>query len=148
MRYLLLIYTDEHALSEAERQACYAESAQFAQEIHASGRYVDCSPLQPTATAASVRVRGGKPLVTDGPFAETREQLAGYFLIEAGDRDEAIGIAARVPAGRWGTVEIRPLIEMAGLPGEPAQPRPAAKPRSVSSSPARGAARSVGRSEG
>jgi len=118
MRYLLLIYIDENAPSEAERQACYAESAQFAREIQSRGQYVDCSPLQPTAAATSIRVRDGKPLVTDGPFAETREQLAGYFLVEARNRDEAIGIAARIPAGRWGTVEVRPLIEIAGLPEE------------------------------
>jgi hypothetical protein len=116
MRYLLLIYMDENALGEAERQACYAESARFAQEIHRKGQYLHCAPLHPTSTATSVRVREGRPLVTDGPFAETREQLAGYFLVEAGDLDEAIGLAARVPAGRWGTVEIRPVIEVEGLP--------------------------------
>ena len=148
MRYLLLIYMDEHALSETERQACYAESAQFAQELNARGQYLDCAPLQPTATATSVRVRGGKPLVTDGPFAETREQLAGYFLIDARNLDEAIGIAARIPAGRWGTVEIRPVIEVAGLPKEEAQPRRAGPPRPSSRRPAGRRAQSSGRSEG
>jgi hypothetical protein len=114
---MMLIYMDENALDEAQRRDCYAESARFAQELHKIGKYVDAAPLQPTSTATSVRLREGRPLVTDGPFAETREQLAGYFLVEAGDLDEAIGIAARVPAGRWGTVEIRPVIEVEGLPG-------------------------------
>jgi hypothetical protein len=77
---------------------------------------LSASPLQPAATAAIVRVRDGKSLVTDGPFIETREQIAGYFLIHAKDRDEAIGIAARVPGARIGTVEVRPLIEITGLP--------------------------------
>ncbi len=114
MRYMLLVYMDEQALDETERQRCYEESARFAHEIRPN--YLAAAPLQPISTATSVRVRDGKRLVTDGPFAETREQLAGYFLIEAKDLDEAIGIAARVPAGRWGTVEVRPVIEVAGLP--------------------------------
>jgi hypothetical protein len=121
---MLLIYMDEHALNETERQACYAESAQFAQKIHETGHYVAAAPLQPTSAATSVRVRDGKPLVTDGPFAETREQLAGYFLIDARNIDEAIGMAARIPAGRWGTVEIRPVIEVTGLPAEVTKPAP------------------------
>ncbi|MGH9748791.1 MAG: YciI family protein [Candidatus Polarisedimenticolia bacterium] len=114
MKYMLLVYMDEQALGEAGRRQCYEESARFAHEIRAN--YLAASPLQPTSTATSVRVRDGKSLVTDGPFAETREQLAGYFLIEARDLDEAIGIAARIPAGRWGTVEVRPVLEIAGLP--------------------------------
>jgi hypothetical protein len=116
MKYLLLIYIDEHALSETERQACYVESAQLAREIKSSGQYVAANPLHPTSMATSVRVRDGKRFVTDGPFAETREQLAGYFLIDAKDLDEAIGIAARIPMAHKGTVEIRPVIEIAGLP--------------------------------
>ena len=76
------------------------------------------APLHPTSTATSVRMRDGKRLVTDGPFAETREQLGGYFLIDAKDLDEAIGIAGRIPAGRWGTVEIRPVMEIPGLPAD------------------------------
>ena len=88
MKYLLLIYMDElHAMDENERADCYAESTQLAQELHANGQYLGCNPLHPTATATSVRVRDGNPLVTDGPFAETREQLGGYFLIEAKDLD-------------------------------------------------------------
>ena len=116
MKYMLLIYHDEKALSEDERQACYAESLQLAQEIHSRGQYLGANPLEPTAMATSVQVRNGKRLVTDGPFAETREQLGGYFLIEANNLDEAIGIAARIPAARFGTVEIRPVMEIAGLP--------------------------------
>ena len=116
MKYMLLIYGDEHALNETERQECYRESAQLAHQIDSAGQYLAAAPLHPTSTAASVRVREGKPLVTDGPFAETREQLGGYFLIDARDVDEAIAIAARVPMARRGTVEVRPVIEIAGLP--------------------------------
>ena len=115
MKYLLLIYGDEHALTETEREHCYVESSQLAQELHARGQYLAANPLHPTSTATSIRTRDGKKLVTDGPFAETREQLGGYFLIEAKDLDEAIGIASRLPASRWGTVEIRPVLEVPGL---------------------------------
>ncbi len=116
MQYMLLIYLEEQTLSEAEREACYAESTQLAHTLKASGQYLAANPLHPTATATSVRVRDGKRFVTDGPFAETREQLGGYFLIEAKDLDEAIGIAARIPMARKGTVEVRPVIEIPGLP--------------------------------
>lgn len=116
MKYTMLIYLDETGLSETEREQCYRESAQYAQELHSGGRYLAAVPLQPTATATSIRVRGEKRMVTDGPFAETREQLGGFFLVEAKDLDEAIDIAARIPAGRWGTVEVRPVVEVAGLP--------------------------------
>lgn len=118
MKYMLLIYGDEQALDEAERQKCYAESAQFAQEIKASGQYLAAAPLHPVSTATSVRVRDGKRLVTDGPFAETHEQFGGYFLIDVKDLDEAVRIAARLPGARIGTVEIRPVVEIAGLPTE------------------------------
>jgi hypothetical protein len=117
MKYMLLIYFDEQAaLSETERQECYAESTQLAQQIHSSGQYLSANPLHPTSMATSVRMRNGKRLVTDGPFAETREQLGGYFLIEAKNLDEAIGIAARIPMARKGTVEVRPVIDIPGLP--------------------------------
>jgi len=116
MRYMLLIYGDEQALSQTELEQCYRESAQLANEIHAKGQYLATAPLHPTAMATSVRVREGRRLVTDGPFAETREQLGGYFLIEAADLDEAIAIAGRIPMARRGTVEIRPVVEVAGLP--------------------------------
>ena len=116
MQYVLLIYMEEQAMSETEREHCYVESAQLAQQLHASGQYLATAPLHPVATATSVRVRDGKRLVTDGPFAETREQLGGFFLINARDLDEAISIAARIPGVRVGTVEIRPVIEVADLP--------------------------------
>jgi hypothetical protein len=116
MKYMLLIYTDEKAWTEDDREHCYAESTQLTHELNARGQYLAASPLQPVATAASVRVRDGKRLVTDGPFAETREQLGGYFLIEAKDLNEAISIAARIPGARKGTVEVRPVVELSGLP--------------------------------
>ena len=116
MRYMLLVYLDENALSESERQHCYVESAQLTQELHASGHYRSANPLHPVSTATSVRVRDGKRLVTDGPFAETREQLGGYYIIEARDLDEALGIAERIPPARVGTIEVRPVLEIPGLP--------------------------------
>jgi hypothetical protein len=116
VKYLLLIYGDEQALNEMERQDCYKESTQLAHELYASGHYRAANPLQPTAMATSVRVRDGKRLVTDGPFAETREQLGGYFLIDAKNLDEALAIAARIPMARKGTVEVRPVLELPGLP--------------------------------
>ena len=118
MQYMLLIYHDEQALSEADREECYTESLELARELNQSGRYVAASPLHPTSTATSVRVRDGKRLVTDGPFAETREQFGGYFVIDARDLDEALGIAARIPMARRGTVEVRPVIELQGLPAK------------------------------
>ena len=116
MKYMLLIYGDEQALSETERQECYAESTQLAYDLRSSGQYVAANPLHPTAMATSVQVRNGKRLVTDGPFAETREQLGGYFLIDAKNLDEALAVAARIPMARKGTVEVRPIIELSGLP--------------------------------
>ena len=116
MRYMLLIYEDELALDETEREDCYRESGQLAHQLDSNGQYLASAPLRPTSMATSVRVRGGKRLVTDGPFAETREQLGGYFLIDAVDLDEAIAIAERIPAARRGTVEVRPVIERTGLP--------------------------------
>ena len=118
MKYMMLVYLDEQAMTEAEREHCYVESAQLAQDLNSSGRYLDASPLHPVSTATSVRVRDGKRMVTDGPFAETREQLGGYYLIEANDLDEAIRIAERIPPARFGTVEIRPVMEISGLPAE------------------------------
>jgi hypothetical protein len=104
------------AMNDAEREHCYVESAQLARDLNSSGQYLAANPLHPTATATSVRVRDGKPFITDGPFAETREQLGGYFLIDAKDLDEAIAVASRIPGARKGTVEIRPVVEIAGLP--------------------------------
>ena len=116
MQYMLLIYLDEQSLSESQREECYLESAQFAHQLNATGQYVAAAPLHPTSTATSVRVQNGKWMVTDGPFAETREQLGGFFIINAHDLDEAIRIAEGVPAGRWGCVEIRPVVEVPTLP--------------------------------
>jgi hypothetical protein len=116
MKYMLLIYGAEQALTAAEREHCYIESTELADRLKAAGQYLGANPLQPVATATSVRVRGGKRLDTDGPFAETREQLGGYFLIDAKNLDEALEIAGRVPAARWGTVEVRPVTEIPGLP--------------------------------
>lgn len=116
MKYMLLIYADEHVWTDSEREVCYLESAQIAQQLNAKGQYLAANPLQSVTTATSVQVRNGKQLVTDGPFAETREQLGGYFLVEATNLDEAIEIAGRLPAVKKGTVEIRPIVEVPTLP--------------------------------
>ncbi|HEU4477346.1 MAG TPA: YciI family protein [Pyrinomonadaceae bacterium] len=116
MKYMLLVYLDEQALSDDERQHCYVESAQLARELNTRKQFLDASPLHPVATATSVRVREGKRLITDGPFAETREQLGGYYVIEVKDLDEAIAVAEKVPPAKFGTVEIRPVMEIEGLP--------------------------------
>jgi hypothetical protein len=116
MKYMLLIYAPEQAWTDSERQACYEESAQLCGELNAKGQYLAANPLQSVALATSVQVRNGKRLVTDGPFAETREQLGGYFLVEAKNLDEAIEIAGQIPGARKGTVEIRPIVEVASLP--------------------------------
>lgn len=118
MKYMLLIYSDESAWTEEEREHCYAESIELTQELDANGQYLGSSPLHPISTATSIRVREGKRLVTDGPFAETREQLGGYFLVDAADLDEAIHIAGRIPGARKGTVEIRPILQLSGLPSQ------------------------------
>jgi hypothetical protein len=116
MKYLLLIYLAEDALNPDERQQCVADSTRLAHDLHAKGQYLAAAPLEPVSTATTVRVRGEEPIVTDGPFAETREQLGGYFLIDAKDRNEAIAIAARIPPARKGAIEVRPVTEVAGLP--------------------------------
>jgi hypothetical protein len=116
MKYMLLIYLGEQVLSEEERQHCYVESTELAHQLKANGQFLASAPLQPTSTATSVRVRDGKRMVTDGPFAETREHLGGFFMVDARNLDEAIGIASRIPGARVGTVEIRPVIEVPGLP--------------------------------
>jgi hypothetical protein len=119
MKYLLLVHHNEEAfgkISETERKEILEESVQLTHQLHANEQYVHASPLHPAATAVVVRVRDGKQLVTDGPFMETKEQLAGYFLINARDLNEAIRIATKIPGARIGTVEVRPLIEIAGLP--------------------------------
>jgi hypothetical protein len=118
MKYMLLIYPDEQAWSDAEREHCFEQSTQLAHQLKAKGQYLAANPLQSVATATSVRVRNGKRLVTDGPFAETREQLGGYFLTDAKDLDEAIAVAERIPGARKGTVEIRPVMEIPDLPAD------------------------------
>lgn len=116
MKYMLLVYLDENSLSEEERNHCYVESAELACDLSAQGKYISAGPLHPTITATSLRVRDGRRLVTDGPFAETREQLGGYYLIDANDLDEALKIAERIPVAKHGTIEIRPVLEISGLP--------------------------------
>lgn len=116
MKYMLLIYMEENAMTDAERQACYVESTKLTHDLHDRGQFIAASPLQPVATATSVRVKQGNASVTDGPFAETREQLGGYFMIDVKNLDEAIAVAARIPGAKKGTVEIRPVMEIPGLP--------------------------------
>ncbi len=120
MKYLLLVHHSEEAfakMAEATRREMLAESVQLTHQLHAKGQYVSASPLHPTSTAARVQVREGRRIVTDGPFAETREQTAGYFLVDAQDLQEAVGIATRIPGARIGTVEVRQVREIEGLPG-------------------------------
>ncbi|QEL15186.1 YciI family protein [Limnoglobus roseus] len=116
MKYMLLIYTNESDYAEGERAACMTESVDLCHHLKARGQYLAASPLQSVSLATSVRVRDGKRLVTDGPFAETREQLGGYFLIDAENLDSAIEIAGRIPGARKGTVEIRPIEVLHTLP--------------------------------
>ena len=115
MKYMLLIYHDEKGwdtITEAERQQIYGEYRNLSERLASRGQLLAGSELQPIATATSVRVRDDKELITDGPFAETHEQLGGYYLIEVNNLDEATSIAAQIPSARTGTVEVRPLAEM------------------------------------
>jgi hypothetical protein len=116
MKYMLLVYMAEDAMTEFERSECYMESTDLARELHAKKQLLGVNPLQSITTATSLRMRDGKRLITDGPFAETREQLGGYFLVDAPDLDAAIAIAAKIPGARRGTVEIRPILEVPNLP--------------------------------
>jgi hypothetical protein len=119
MKFLLIVHHDEEAFESIEkeqRQRMLDESIVLTHQLHAAGQYVHASPLYPAATAVMVRVHEGTPLVTDGPFIETREQIAGYFLINVRNLNEAVSIAASVPGARIGTVEVRPLIEVTGRP--------------------------------
>jgi hypothetical protein len=123
MKYMLLCYDDAQFWEQAGKathEAAMQEAVGLTHELNAKGQYLTASPLHPVATATSVRVRDGKRLVTDGPFAETREVLGGFYLIDVPSLDEAIAIAGRHPGARVGTVEIRPVFELAGLP--PSQP--------------------------
>ncbi|MCI0358999.1 MAG: YciI family protein [Planctomycetaceae bacterium] len=122
MKFMLLCYDDEQAWQKAGQAALASamqEAVSLCHEIAAKGQYLTASPLHPVATATSVRVRDGKRLLTDGPFAETREQLGGFYLIDVPTLDDAIAIAARHPGAPLGTVEIRPVLELAGLPERP-----------------------------
>jgi hypothetical protein len=113
MRYICLIYEQESLwakMSQAEKETVFADYYRFQDDINKSGHYVAGDPLEPTHTATTVRVRNGKTQTTDGPFAETREQLGGYYLIEAKDLDEAVAIAARIPGARLGSIEVRPVM--------------------------------------
>jgi hypothetical protein len=116
MKYMLLIYGDEKAWTDEERQHCFVESTELTHDLHTRGQFLGASPLQSVATAMSVRVRNGKAVVTDGPFAETREQLGGFFMVAAKDLNEALAIAGRIPGARKGTVEVRPVVEIPNLP--------------------------------
>ena len=115
MKYLCLIYQDTaeiQNLPKTEFDKLRGEYLAFAAEIKKSGRFLGSNALQPARTATTVRVRNGKIATTDGPFAETKEQLGGYYLIEGGDRDEAVQIAAKIPSARFASVEVRPVWEI------------------------------------
>ena len=116
MKYMLLIYSSEDSYTDDERAECMAESKQVCHSLNAQGKFLDASPLHPVAMATSVRIREGKRFVTDGPFAETAEQLGGYYIIDVDNLDEAIAVASRLPPVKKGTVEIRPVFELAGIP--------------------------------
>jgi len=117
MRYMLLIYdreADWAAMSEAEKGKMFGEYMTFTEDLRKTGRHKGGDPLQPTSTATTVRVKNGKTVTTDGPFAETREQLGGFYIVEAKNLDEATEIAARIPGARMGSVEVRPIMEIPG----------------------------------
>jgi hypothetical protein len=119
MKYMLLCYDDERAWEKAgpaAMQDAMQEAVALTHEINAKGQYVEASPLEPSSTATSVRIRDGQQIVTDGPFAETREVLGGYYVIDVENLDEAIRIAERHPGNRFGGVEIRPVMELPELP--------------------------------
>ena len=123
MQYLMLIYQDEKTLAAGDRQAMFKEYGAFTADIVKSGHMRAGDALEPTSTATTVRVREGKTLTTDGPFAETKEQLGGYYLVDAKDLDEAIKIAARIPSAKFGSIEVRPVRVL-----PPDYPRPAPRP--------------------
>lgn len=116
MKYMLLIYGAEESWTDDEREACMIESMGICRELEAEGKWIASSPLHSITTSTSVRVRDGKRQLTDGPFAETTEQLGGYYIIDVDDLDEAIAIAARIPPAKKGTVEIRPLMDLPEIP--------------------------------
>jgi hypothetical protein len=118
MRYMFLIYSPENAWTPEEWTQCVATSTTICQELAAEGKLLAAAPLQPVATAMTVRVRQGTPLLTTGPFTETTEQLGGFYIVDVANLDEAIAIAARLPPARKGTVEIRPILWLDSLPPE------------------------------
>jgi hypothetical protein len=122
MKYMLLMYGAEDSWTDDERKACMIESIGMIDQLAARGQFVAASPLQPVGTAATVRVRDGQPWVTDGPFAETTEQLGGYYVLDLPDLDEAIAVASKLPPAKKGTVEIRPMLTLEELP--PSRPVP------------------------
>jgi len=113
MQYMLLIYGSEaNKLSPAEQGQLMNEYMSFTQDIVKAGKFKAGDPLEPTSTATTVQVRNGKTVTTDGPFAETKEQLGGYYMVEAKDLDEAVSIAARIPTAKFGSIEVRPVRKM------------------------------------
>jgi len=116
MKYMLLVYAAEDVWTEEEREQCMVDSTDLCHELNAKGQYIAASPLHPVAAATSVRIREGKRLVTDGPFAETNEQLGGYYVVDVNGLDEAIAIAFRIPGAERGTIEIRPVFDLPDLP--------------------------------
>ena len=112
MKYIILLYAAEGAWPPDEHKVALAESIDLCHRLHDEGKYISAAPLHPPETAKCVRVRDGQANVSDGPFAETKEQLGGYFLVEAPDLDDAIAIASRIPGARRGTAEIRPLLPL------------------------------------
>lgn len=116
MKYMLLIYSNENEWTEDEREKCMADSTEICHELDTKGQFLAASPLHPVSMATSVRVRDDKRLITDGPFAETTEQLGGYYIIDVEDLDAAIAVAGQLPPAKKGTVEIRPIFELPEIP--------------------------------
>ncbi|MFO1008246.1 MAG: YciI family protein [Planctomycetaceae bacterium] len=131
MKYMFLIYSPENAWTPEEWKQCVETSLGVCQELAAKGQFIAASPLHPVATATTVRVRDNRPLITVGPFAETTEQLGGFYLIDVENLDEAIAIASRLPPATKGTVEIRPLFKLYGLPTEKLSAAPSDQPSSL-----------------
>jgi hypothetical protein len=116
MKYIILIYAEEGVWPVDEHAEALAESIRLCHELHKQGQYLVAAPLHPVAAATCVRVRQGTRFLHDGPYAETKEHLAGFFLVEVANLDEAISIAERIPGSRRGTAEIRPVVELDGMP--------------------------------
>lgn len=116
MKYLLLIHSEEGVWPPEEHAEALAESIRLCHTLSDQHQYIAAAPLQPVSTAKLVRVRSGETIVSDGPFAETKEHLAGYFLVDVETMEEAVGIAARIPGSRRGTTEVRPIVELTGMP--------------------------------